>query len=126
MSQKEEHGLQNNSQDFRFENFLSRYYRITLFFSALFMAIGIILFAINPPTDPSFFDNINTTFILQEITNLSSAGFMFIGIIILLLIPFVQVVIFLIHYLIEKDYPLTIVASIVIFFMLIGIIFDIK
>ena len=102
-----------------------KWFRITLVVSALFMFVGYALYYSGSATT---IDLTNLTFdiILNEIGNFTPIGIMFIGITILLLIPVGRVVILIFHHLSEKDYPLTIISLIVLTFILIGIVFNIK
>ena len=114
-----------DENEVRFDRFVSVYFRITLFISATFMFLGYILYYSGPATSIDL-ENLTFSIILGEISKFSPVGIMFIGIIILLLIPVGRVVILIFHHLSEKDMALTVISMIVLCFIFIGIIFDIK
>ena len=115
----------NYEKELHFERLVSIYFRISLLMSGLLMLTGLIMFILNPETSFDFI-NINISTIAQEITTLTSVGLMFSGIVILLLIPLGRVIILLFYYLMNNDYRLMICSAIVLVFMLIGIIFNVK
>lgn len=113
----------NYKKELQFERLVSIYFRITLFFSGLLMFIGLISYVLHPELS---FDitTMTTTTIAQEITTFTPVGILFIGIIILVLIPLGRVVILLFYYFSHSDYRLMLCSAIVLIFMLTGMIFN--
>ncbi len=116
----------NYHKEIQFERLVSVYFRITLLISALLMLLGIILYSYERESFNFSLVSSNPQLILQEMTKLSPIGLMFIGIVILLLIPLGRVTILLIFYGYISDYKLMIVSGIVLIFMLVGIIFNLS
>lgn len=116
----------NYHKEVQFELLVSVYFRITLFVSAILMAIGIFLYSSSKQTFKFSQISSSPQLIFQEMTSLSPVGLMFIGIVILLLIPLGRVAILLIFYGYNSDYKHMIVSGIVLTFMLVGIIFNIS
>lgn len=111
----------------KFENIVSLYFRVTLFLSAIFMFVGIFMYAFDLGTPPNFdFTKLplSGASIVSEMMNFTSVGLMFIGITILLLIPLGRVVILILHYLENNDIKMAAIATLVLIFMLVGIIFN--
>lgn len=107
-----------------FDRLVSIYFRITLIISAAFMLIGYVLYYSGPATTIDL-EHLTFQIILDQIGSLTPIGIMFIGIIVLLLIPVGRVIILIFHHLSEHDYALTLISMLVLIFILIGVIFDI-
>jgi uncharacterized membrane protein len=122
---REEQLLNYLDQESTFENFVSIYFRVSLFMSALCMMIGFILYSTETNTALDF-SKMNVELIQGQIASFSPVGFMFLGLLLLLLIPFGRVIILLLHFLSKQDYLLMSVSLTVLLFMLIGIIFNVK
>jgi len=116
----------NYHKEIQFERLVSIYFRITLVVSALLMLIGILQYSLEKKSFDFSTILSSPQLIFQEMTKFSPVGFMFIGIVILLLIPLGRVTILLIFYGYNSDYKLMVVSGIVLIFMLIGIIFNIS
>ena len=111
----------------KFENMVSLYFRVTLLLSAVFLFAGFIIYVFNngPTTNFDFTQlPLKGSDIFSEMIKFNSVGLMFIGIAILLLIPLGRVVILILHYLENKDLKMALIATLVLTFMLIGIIFN--
>lgn len=108
----------------RFENLVSLYFRVTLFFSAVFMFAGFFLYVLNPTSFDFSSPPLDPNLIFAQMTSFTSVGLMFIGVAILLLIPLGRVVILIFHYMENKDVRMGLIAVLVLIFMLIGILFN--
>ncbi|MFW9930068.1 MAG: DUF1634 domain-containing protein [Candidatus Thorarchaeota archaeon] len=104
----------------QFEEIISYLLRIGVIFSGFFMLLGMILAGLQGSTVD--IENLSLNIIIENILQITPIGLIFIGIIILLLTPVMRVAISIILYIYIKDKKFAVVTSIVLLFMLIGIL----